>query len=304
MLLTKQNAYYLVFFLSGVVVGILSYHTTYIQIPAEVETKTVYKAPKPIEQNQQVVTVPMQERRVPSKQEDWSKVSCPLEPLDADQWNLYLHLTTISIRCTFKASFGGSFHKVYFYGEKWICLDRRLDMKPNNCTMLSFGIGADWTFDDEIDKLFGCKVYAFDPTIGKPNHNRSDNIMFFNLGIGAPRKNGRGTVDSYQNILKLLKLENSVIDYLKIDVEGAEYPFFEDVLNTTPNLLKNVKQIGMEIHLSGNAERAWKYVQKLDCLGFKIMSYNFNPVYAVPVYKGRQIQDLLEIVWIRNDNWR
>lgn len=59
-------------------------------------------------------------------------------------------------------------------------------------------------------------------------------------------------MDRYANILAMLGLLNSVIDVLKIDVEGSEVAFFGDVFATTPNLLKNVKMIAMEIHLNPN----------------------------------------------------
>lgn len=55
-------------------------------------------------------------------------------------------------------------------------------------------------------------------------------------------------IDRYINILMRLGHENATIDYLKMDVEGAELQFFEDVFTNTPEVLKNIKQIGMEIH--------------------------------------------------------
>ena len=46
----------------------------------------------------------------------------------------------------------------------------------------------------------------------------------------------------------MLNLENTIIDYLKIDIEESEVQFFQNVLNDDPEILQNVKQIGMEIH--------------------------------------------------------
>lgn len=58
-------------------------------------------------------------------------------------------------------------------------------------------------------------------------------------------------VDRYVNVLKKIGHLNSTIDYLKVDVEGAEINFFTDIFTSNTNLLKNVKQIGMEIHAHG-----------------------------------------------------
>ncbi|RXG54160.1 hypothetical protein Avbf_16304 [Armadillidium vulgare] len=55
-------------------------------------------------------------------------------------------------------------------------------------------------------------------------------------------------VDRYESILSMLNLIDKKIDYLKMDVEGSEIDFLEDVLNNSVHLLNNVKQIGMEIH--------------------------------------------------------
>lgn len=59
-------------------------------------------------------------------------------------------------------------------------------------------------------------------------------------------------MDRYANILAGLGHLNSIIDILKIDVEGSEVAFFGDVFGKTPNLLKNVKMIAMEIHMDSN----------------------------------------------------
>ena len=42
-------------------------------------------------------------------------------------------------------------------GDRWICLDEKLDIQPNKCVVLSFGINNEWSFDDDIEKL-GCMV--------------------------------------------------------------------------------------------------------------------------------------------------
>lgn len=73
-------------------------------------------------------------------------------------------------------------------------------------------------------------------------------MSFFLLSYVNKSKIRCPQVDRYINILRRLGHENTTIDYLKMDVEGAELQFFEDVFNKTPQVLRNIKQIGMEFH--------------------------------------------------------
>ncbi|KAK7065261.1 hypothetical protein SK128_006595, partial [Halocaridina rubra] len=173
-------------------------------------------------------------------------------------------------------------------GLKYICMDPVFNIKPGNCNVLSFGINNEWSFDDEMDK-FGCKVYAFDPTMKKEDHNRSENIQFFKLGIGSidgKQKVGMDNswsmerVNRYETILKNLRLTDVPIDYVKMDVEYSEIDFLADMFISSPQLFKNIKQIGMEVHhgyddkgLGHNSffQMFWLAFQLLKCQGFKVI---------------------------------
>ena len=66
-------------------------------------------------------------------------------------------------------------------------------------------------------------------------------------------------LDRYESILKKLNLLEETIDYLKMDVEGAEIDFFYDLFKNSPHLIKNIKQIGMEIHPSSTSMLLQKF---------------------------------------------
>ncbi|XP_064088391.1 uncharacterized protein LOC135202865 [Macrobrachium nipponense] len=85
-------------------------------------------------------------------------------------------------------------------GSKGVCKDPVFSLDKNNCKVLSFGISKDWTFDDAFG-VFGCKVYSFDPTIGKEDHQHAPNVQFFNLGISNKAETAR-KLDTYENILR------------------------------------------------------------------------------------------------------
>ncbi|KAK4307242.1 hypothetical protein Pmani_020983 [Petrolisthes manimaculis] len=213
--------------------------------------------------------------------EDWEKKSCsPVLPLpNADEF--YNYVETPRLQCAIPAMVGGVIRRNSIDGQKWVCMSKQFKVEPKKCVVMSFGISTDWSFDDEMDKKYKCKVYSFDHTIRKQDHRRSENLEFFSLGLsGTTHTNTKGivTIDRYINILKKLNLENSIIDYLKIDIEASELSFFKDVLYQTPNLLKNVKMMGIEIHI--NAQRAFSgnglstkqaaYGARQQCAKFKL----------------------------------
>jgi hypothetical protein len=51
-------------------------------------------------------------------------------------------------------------------------------------------------------------------------------------------------------IMSELNHTDRYLDILKIDVEGSEYEFFDDLFNTTDHLSENIHQILVEIHLA------------------------------------------------------
>ncbi|XP_074657253.1 putative methyltransferase-like protein 24 [Tubulanus polymorphus] len=146
-------------------------------------------------------------------------------------------------------------------GSWYVCHDEPFAPKPG-CLALSFGIGNLWQFDDQMEK-FGCEVYAFDPSMGVSDHKHSKNVWFYNLGVGGsdtdsfvPRKNSYVKNDqiwkirTVKSILKMIKRENRIIDFLKIDVEGTEFDVLRSILNDgTMNI---VKQYLVEYHVFGD----------------------------------------------------
>lgn len=119
-------------------------------------------------------------------------------------------MPSITPKSLLQSSFGGK-PPAPDAGRKMVCLDDRFNIQPGNCVVFSFGVGNEWSFEDDFDK-FGCRVssfriiilvnilditqsclplpyshgpqvYAYDPTMGKKDHQRSKNVKFFAKGI-------------------------------------------------------------------------------------------------------------------------
>jgi hypothetical protein len=146
------------------------------------------------------------------------------------------------------------------HGGWYICKEY-LPVKNNDCVVYSYGLGADWSFDNAVEKL-GCHVHGFDPSgllwrqgmhgkdyagIDYVNQYPSKLKTFHNWGIGVVSKAlyASGTVPqewpglgdpqlskSNSEPWELRSIEQTMIDLghkersisiLKIDVEGAEW---------------------------------------------------------------------------------
>ncbi|XP_071540362.1 probable methyltransferase-like protein 24 [Panulirus ornatus] len=239
------------------------------------------------------------QRRLPGEE---CHTTCPVVGLESiSQYRAYI--STIETNCTSLRQFGGH-PPAPSHGRKYVCLDERFNIKPDDCHVISFGVNHEWSFEDDVAK-FGCKVYAFDPTMGVKDHKRSANIQFYATGIGNYKglmKIGSGLrkVDRYENLVNQLGLAGRVIDCVKIDVELSEVYFLQDVVFNSPHLLRKIKQIAMEVHHGGGVDLNpkslflvyWPYFMILRCHGFRIIAS-----------RSGNNERTQEIVWAREEQW-
>ena len=68
-------------------------------------------------------------------------------------------------------------------GQKAVCIDPSVAPQPKNCIVYSFGINNEWSFDEDDMEIYGCEVFAFDPS-GMKHHNYSQHIHFYSWGLG------------------------------------------------------------------------------------------------------------------------
>ncbi|XP_069985141.1 uncharacterized protein [Penaeus vannamei] len=209
------------------------------------------------------------------------EISCPMPAL-RNFSQFYEAVTTVEMGCDKPKMFGKS------SSRRNICLDEKFKISKNNCLAFSFGINYDFSFEDSLGR-FGCKVFAYDPTMNKKDHQRSSKVRFIATGISnyqGTKLVGMGSrwhqkkVDRFENLVKDAGMEGKPIDVVKLDVELSEVDFMQDMLFNSRHVLRNVKQIAMEIHSDLTKDSVsqitshqvfWPYLQLMRCAGFKII---------------------------------
>ncbi|XP_060067088.1 probable methyltransferase-like protein 24, partial [Ylistrum balloti] len=181
-----------------------------------------------------------------------------------------------------------------------VCNDT--EYRPSSpCLVYSFGVAGDWSFDDEVSKIYGCEVHSFDPSIGKPDHKRSDKITFHNLGLwGRPKgKKGNWNMMNLKGIIEMLGHSGKIIDILKMDIESSEWEALPDMLAT--GVLKNVRQLDFEFHGEPNPNESHRSklnaLRNLNDQGFKLFWSHPNIAGGNPKtfsVTGRQVSSCYE----------
>ena len=187
---------------------------------------------------------------------------------------------TFDTVCDLKIRLGGQYlPKCHFMdGQKYVCMDEMMkDIELQECIVYSFGIGSDWSFEEDIFDM-GCKVFAYDPTINRPS-NMSRNIMFKKKGVvGISNKNA--TYLTLKEVLRSNGHENSKISYMKLDIEGHELSGLPLWLKS--GALDKVEQIAIEVHLEEPSQEKktlefLKTFQQLHLIGnYRIINWEAN----------------------------
>ena len=139
-------------------------------------------------------------------------------------------------------------------GGKVVCNIHELSARGSACTMLSFGVRDDISFEIDVAARTRCTIHAFDPTVDRlpmPRDvplNVSGRFRFHRIGLSAERArhaNGR-PLDTLQALMTKVGVRH--VHLLKVDVEGAEWAAFRQMGQA--GTLRSVDQLMIELHFA------------------------------------------------------
>ena len=232
----------------------------------------------------QVISATSPVRRSCREPIDWRVQK--IEDLTLEQIIEYVEWTN-STSCRLTHHIGGHVHPQGVDGQKAVCMDPLIRPEANTeCLVYSFGISNEWTFD-EAAELMGCRIYAFDPSMNEKIHDHSPKIHFYPYGLGDRDErwnkdpNMNWTMKSLESVYyNLLKHEDRVIDYLKIDIESSEWIVLPQILSS--GMMDRVRQLGLEVHLpeQGGLEefrQCVRILKSLEDYGLVRFDSKYNP---------------------------
>jgi len=142
------------------------------------------------------------------------------------------------------------------------------------CIVYSVGIADDWSFDDAMARE-GCRVFSFDPSLGKQDHDteieKVRGVNFYSIGLGGKDSDDRvgqkmvkwSDADKHASAQhwKVRTLDSLMtsfrhdhVDILKFDVEGFEWEILAQLLASSA--LGKVQGLLFEVHFWSNFDRS------------------------------------------------
>ncbi len=131
--------------------------------------------------------------------------------------------------------------------------------------LMGYGVSDDISFEEEFSNQYQKESYGFDCGV-KSIQIKNKLCHFIPECIGTDRflykdQHSSQKISSFSQQLKSFHLENKSI-FIKMDIEGAEYTAFPDILN----YVKNITGIVIEIHLDNGLKSYRQAIQLLSQL--------------------------------------
>ena len=170
----------------------------------------------------------------------------------------------------------------------------------NTKSLISFGIGKDWSFEVHLKKIKNIPIFAYDHTIEKYEElpqfksffNRERSNYFFRKKIGETLvANNNTNIEKIINDFNLYFLGLKPPFFFKIDIEGSEYVILNDLVKFS----KSMSGLVIEFHdVHFNLITILKFIREIDLDLCHIHANNWGGV------DSNNVPKVLELTFARN----
>jgi hypothetical protein len=170
----------------------------------------------------------------------------------------------------------------------------------NTKSLISFGIGKDWSFEVHLKKIKNIPIFAYDYTIEKYEElpqfksffNPQRSNYFFRKKIGETLvENNNINIEKIFNDYNLFFLGLEPPFFCKIDIEGSEYI----ILNELVKFSKSISGIVIEFHdVHLNISNILKFIREIDLDLCHIHANNWGGV------DSNNVPKVLELTFARD----
>ncbi|KAF2360543.1 hypothetical protein FHG87_008694 [Trinorchestia longiramus] len=164
-----------------------------------------------------------------------------------------------------------------------VCEDFDL-WKASSREAVSFGIGENWSFEEELIKRGHLRIHAVDPRLHQADHNHSKDIFFYAGRLStqptssAPERNVSVRELPFAGWLERWGLLQKPLHFVKIDMDGNEWEILRSVTQDDPSSLEEIQQLSVTVHMDKAIQDPSLYahyievLQTLATLGHQIFS--------------------------------
>jgi len=159
------------------------------------------------------------------------------------------------------------------YGGWEVCDDEGVRPDKHHCLVYSFTNNDEFSFEEDARRVYDCEVHNFNAEITGDDYNTSSNIEVHSYSIGRSSEITETGKEMYTfaDIQKILHHEGRVLDVMKINTYGTEWPSLSAMAQFDE--LDNVKQLLVQYHLSVYSDdrlrRSIKVLKDLAKAGFR-----------------------------------
>jgi hypothetical protein len=167
--------------------------------------------------------------------------------------------------------------------------------------LLSFGLGEDWTFDEAWHALHpNDKIHMYDGSAPVRKYSAEMKEKYYNFFVGnrehfyehvGPRNDAENHLRSFNDCVSRINSNNI---FVKMDIEGGEFPIINDMLANSDKILGIV----LEVHFCANYPDNFRAVVERFKEFYKIVHFHGNN----HTHMGQAgITDCIELTFVRND---